>query len=282
MSITIPNNQMLIGLPSIAGFYEFLQKYYAENKATELYRLEERNFDLHSLLFTLEQFAVGSYRDILNADTYEDAERRPISTYPLICFDLAKVKDNPTLYPIVGMIITELSADIISQYPTDIKRIYFDEAWSMLNGCLGGFIEYMYRTIRKCEGTIGIITQGITELENSVIGKILKNNSSTFIILRHTDSSILDSVITYLGLKKHEGNLLKSLQKDSKDKWREIFVKQGEWANVYRVQVPPKLTALLTSRAADRNKIREMSQGGKYFEYAINRFVEEAENNYKI
>jgi type IV secretory pathway VirB4 component len=77
------------------------------------------------------------------------------------------------------MLIIELSCDIIDKYPKIIKRIYIDEAWSMLDGLLGGFIEYMYRTVRKCEGTISIITQGISEIQNSAIGTVVKDLSST-------------------------------------------------------------------------------------------------------
>jgi len=231
---------------------------------------------MDELLITLEPFAVGSYQAILNSDSNTDVDR-PIASFPLICFDLAKIKANPTLYPVVGMLIIELSCDIIDKYPKIIKRIYIDESWSMLDGLLGGFIEYMYRTVRKCEGTISIITQGISEIQNSAIGTVVKDLSSTVIVLRHTDSNMIDKIVKFFGLSIHSEDLLKSLRKDTKDKWREIFVKRADLIHVYRVEVPSKIIPLLTSRAEERNRIREMSEGGKYFDYSINRFVEEWE-----
>lgn len=260
-------------LPCIRGFYEFLKNFQSENLGKDAYKKIEKNLNMDELLITLEPFAVGNYRDILNSDIAEN-----IAEYPLICFDLAKIKANPTLYPVVGMLIIELSCDIIDKYARVIKRIYIDEAWSMLDGLLGGFIEYMYRTVRKCEGTISIITQGISEIQNSAIGTVVKDLSSTIIVLRHTDSNMIDKIVKFFGLTNHAEDLLKSLRKDAADKWREIFVKRADLINVYRVEVPSKIIPLLTSRAEERNKIREMAEGGKYFDYAINRFVEEKED----
>lgn len=270
------NQQKQGMMPCIRGFYEFLKNFQVANGQTDVYQKLERNLNMDELLITLEPFAVGSYQAILNSDNNTDAER-PIASFPLICFDLAKIKANPTMYPVVGMLIIELSCDIIDKYPKIIKRIYIDEAWSMLDGLLGGFIEYMYRTVRKCEGTISIITQGISEIQNSAIGTVVKDLSSTVIVLRHTDSNMIDKIVKFFGLSNHAEDLLKSLRKDTKDKWREIFVKRADLIHIYRVEVPSKIIPLLTSRAEERNRIREMSEDGKYFDYAINRFVEEWE-----
>jgi type IV secretory pathway VirB4 component len=270
------NQQKQGMMPCIRGFYEFLKNFQVANGQTDVYQKLERNLNMDELLITLEPFAVGSYQAILNSDSNSDLDR-PIASFPLICFDLAKIKANPTLYPVVGMLIIELSCDIIDKYPKIVKRIYIDEAWSMLDGLLGGFIEYMYRTVRKCEGTISIITQGISEIQNSAIGTVVKDLSSTVIILRHSDSNMIEKIVKFFGLTCHAEDLLKSLRKDAKDKWREIFVKRADLIHVYRVEVPSKIIPLLTSRAEERNRIREMSEGGKYFDYAINRFVEEWE-----
>ena len=208
------------------------------------------------------------YGEILNGDTFED-----IPSFPLICFDLAKIKENPTLYPIVGMMITELATDILARYPDDIKRIYIDEAWSMLEGCMAGFIEGMYRTVRKIKGVIGIITQGISEIKKSGIGEIVKANSSTVFILNHTDTNMLEELCEYMGLTAHQADLAKSLRR--MESWREIFVKQGEFAKVYRVEVPLYIQGLISSTPDDRNYIRAVAgENGENITLALNRWVE--------
>ena len=267
-------NQNQIGVPCIDGFYHFVLNYreqsLADVKSMEYLEYGRRNrfFDFNKLIITLKQFAKGGlYGEILNAETLDD-----ISSFPLICFDLAKIKENPVLYPIVGMMITELAADILAKYPDDIRRIYIDEAWSMLSS-LGDFIENMYRTIRKIKGVIGIITQGITEIKNSGIGEIVKANSSTVLILNHTDSKNLQELCEYMGLTEHQEDLAKSLRKDSH--WREIFVKQGEFAKVYRVEVPLAIQGLITSTPDDRNFIRNVAgEDGDNIRLALNRWME--------
>jgi conjugal transfer ATP-binding protein TraC len=268
-------NETLLGVPSIDGFYQYILAYrekgIADPKSIDYldYERRQRFFDFNKLIITLKQFAKGGlYGEILNAETLDD-----ISAFPLICFDLAKIKENPTLYPIVGMMISELAADILAKYPNDIRRIYIDEAWSMLSG-LGNFIENMYRTIRKIKGVIGIITQGINEIKKSGIGEIVKANSSTIIILNHEDSDVLKGLCEYMGLTEHQEDLAKSLRKS--EKWREIFVKQGEFAKVYRVEVPLYIAGLITSFPDDRNYIRDVAgENGENITLALNRWIEQ-------
>jgi conjugal transfer ATP-binding protein TraC len=267
-------NETLIGVPSLDGFYHYVLAYREASSqdpktvAYIEYEGRQKFFDFNKLIVTLKQFSKGNlYGEILNAETLDD-----VSAFPLICFDLDKIKENPVLYPIVGMMITELATDILARYPNDIRRIYIDEAWSILSG-MGGFIENMYRTIRKIKGVIGIITQGITEIKNSGIGEVIKANSSTVIILNHTDSDMLKKLCDYMGLTEHQIQLATSLRRT--DKWREIFVKQGEHAKVYRVEVPQYIQGLITSSPDDRNFIRAVAGAdGDNITLALNRWME--------
>ena len=271
-------NETLIGVPSLDGFYHYVLAYreasIQDPKTVAYIEYERRQkfFDFNKLLVTLKQFSKGNlYGEILNAETLDD-----VSAFPLICFDLDKIKENPVLYPIVGMMITELATDILARYPNDIRRIYIDEAWSILSG-MGGFIENMYRTIRKIKGVIGIITQGITEIKNSGIGEVIKANSSTVIILNHTDSDMLKKLCDYMGLTEHQIQLATSLRRT--DEWREIFVKQGEHAKVYRVEVPQYIQGLITSSPDDRNFIRAVAGAdGDNITLALNRWMEKKLN----
>lgn len=271
-------NETLVGVPSLDGFYHYVLAYreasIQDPKTVAYIEYERRQkfFDFNKLLVTLKQFSKGNlYGEILNAETLDD-----VSAFPLICFDLDKIKENPVLYPIVGMMITELATDILARYPNDIRRIYIDEAWSILSG-MGGFIENMYRTIRKIKGVIGIITQGITEIKNSGIGEVIKANSSTVIILNHTDSDMLKKLCDYMGLTEHQIQLATSLRRT--DEWREIFVKQGEHAKVYRVEVPQYIQGLITSSPDDRNFIRAVAGAdGDNITLALNRWMEKKLN----
>ncbi len=154
------------------------------------------------------------------------------------------------------MLITELSLDLFRKFPDAVKYIALDEAWTMLSGVLSEFIESMYRTIRKTNGSATIITQGITEITNSKIGPAIINNSATKIVLRHINPDSLAQLQSPLGLTGHEMDLIKSVR--STDALREFFIKQGGKGKVFALEASPQLDAILTSKPVERNHLNKL------------------------
>ena len=142
------------------------------------------------------------------------------------------------------------------KFPDDIKYIALDEAWTMLSGVLSEFIESMYRTIRKTNGSVTIITQGITEITSSKIGPAIINNSATKIILRHVNPDSLAQLQAPLGLTGHEMDLIKSVR--STEALREFFIKQGAKGKVFALEASPQLDAILTSKPVERNHLNKL------------------------
>jgi conjugal transfer ATP-binding protein TraC len=118
------------------------------------------------------------------------------------------------------------------------------------------FIVSMYRTIRKTNGSITIITQGIGEILESRIGYALINNSSTKIILRHSNPDSLAKLQTPLGFTHHEMDLIRSVRSTSD--FREFFIKQGSKGKVYILETAPELSAILTSKPQERNHLNRL------------------------
>jgi conjugal transfer ATP-binding protein TraC len=254
-------------LPSISGFYEYIIDYMDSHSEDLEYKKQAGSFNFNEFLLCLKPFAVGQYKEVLNSDEYED-----LAAYKLICFDMKKIKTNPILYPVVGMLITELAADQLARYPKINKWIYMDEAWSMLSDTMTDFIELMYRTIRKNNGSMCIITQGINEIMTSPIGKAIKINAATKIILRHTDTEEVGTLSKEFAFTQHEKEKILSLS--TAPTHREIFIKQGEYGKAYRVDVPFAVQAILTSKPREREMLRDLTaEYGDIFA-AIRQFVE--------
>ncbi|MCR5890324.1 hypothetical protein LRS06_21595 [Hymenobacter sp. J193] len=255
--------------PGMQSFYNFVQDYHermtvrldaAELEKLDPYLLKQREqYRKDSAYIQMDEFFLvlgeyvegGRYAKVLNAKLDVD-----LSDYRLICFDMLRVKADPTLYPVVAMLITELSLDLFRKFPHDVKYILMDEAWSMLSGALEDFIVNMYRTIRKTNGSIGIITQGIKEIVESPIGYTLIDNSATKIILRHTNEASLERLEKPMGFTSHEMSLIRSIQ--SGEGWRQFLIKQGPVAKIYTLEAAPALNAILSSRAADRNLLNSL------------------------
>lgn len=256
-------------IPSLVGFYDFLYQYLKDNEGTEDLVRWHKAFDFAEFFTCLEPFVVGHYRDVLDAGENED-----ISAYRLVCFDMARIKDNELLKAVVTMLITELSLDTIRRYPKDVKYLYMDEAWSMLSEGMGDFVEMMYRTIRKNNGSMCIITQGVKEIEDSAVGPVIVANADTKIILNHQDTKQLDRVSAVLGFTKHELDKMRSIRVSKN--WREIFIRQGEYGKVYRLEAAPNIYPLLTSKPAEREHLRDLTQTYRgNIVYAVRQFNED-------
>ena len=254
--------------PGIHSFYHFLRRYQSEHHDETDYRSEMKYFDMEQFLIVLKPFVSGEYREVLNA-----AYELDISEHPLVCFDLDKINSDPVLYPVVTLLITELALDQIRKYPDEIKYLYLDEAWAMLSGKLKEFIEDLFRTIRKNNGSVGIITQGLDEIKKSSVGEAVLVNADTKIILKHQDKRLVKELAAHMGFTEHEVDLIHSVRVE--EDYREFFVKQSEEARVYVLETSPHLDAVLSSKPTERNYLRklvERYQGN--LPYAVNQFVE--------
>lgn len=255
--------------PSLAGFYHWFRSYHRSQSEGEEYRSEMQFFDVAQFLVVLKPFVDGEYRHILNAPRELD-----ISDYPLVCFDMARIKSDPGLYPLVSMLITELALDQLRKYPDDRKYLYMDEAWAMLSDAMGEWVESMFRTIRKNNGSMCIITQGIDEIIASPVGPAIVQNAQTQIILNHTDHQQVNKLALHLGFTAHEVDKILSIRIGKG--YRELFIKQGDTAKVYCLEASPHLDAVLTSRPAERNYLRRLvAHYGGRIQYAVAQYVED-------
>ena len=267
------NDDREIKLPCLANLSDWIQSYYFDSKDEKDSMFLWKVFEPENFVFVLKPYVSGVHKRLLNSPDVLD-----ISEHLLVCFDMAKVKDNLELYPLVTMLLSELALDVIRKYPNELKVFLMDEAWSMLKDGMGEFVEYMYRTLRKNKGQMMIITQGITEIVNSKVGKALINNAETKIILRHTNTNELANLQAHLGFTDSEISKLANLQFTKGA--RQFFVKQGENSDVYTLEVPLEETAVLTSQPDERNHLIALKN--KYLgkiTNAIQQWVEDVKNN---
>lgn len=253
---------------SMNGFYAFL-----ENQL-EIAAAENSGgyFDLRSLLIVLREFTgEGAYGYLLNAPAEIE-----ISDYQLLCFDLNGIREDLTLFPVVSLLLIELVLDKIRRFPLRRKHVYMDEAWSMLKDALGDFVMNMYRTIRKSNGAISIITQGIDEIDRSPVGKAIVQNAAIRVVLDHASAPQQYPLLqNSLGLTEHEMSLIRSLRKSEQEGWREFFIKFGTESEVYMLEAPPEARIAFDSRIEQRDRLSQMNQHYQgNVELAIDQLVE--------
>jgi len=260
------------GIPKLKSFSEWLVTFSKQIQEDPSLKIKFERFDLTALQITLEPFTTGKYQPLLNSNEVLD-----ISDYRFVCFDMAKLKDDTRLYPIVALLLTELSLDTVRKFPNEIKYFVMDEAWSMLSETMGDYVEYMYRTLRKNNGSMTIITQGIEEIINSKVGAAIINNAETKIILNHTDKTQLEKLGKHLGFTSDELTKINSIRVNRD--CREFFIKQGNASNVFVLDVPSSEHAVLTSNPIERNHLNMLKKiyNGN-IEFAVNQWVEDKNN----
>jgi type IV secretory pathway VirB4 component len=260
-------------IPNLAEFIDWLKLFEKKIKEDEDLSKKFARFDLVGLYIILEPFVKGKYAALLNSKDILD-----ISDYKLVCFDMEKINEDKRLYPIITMLLTGLSMDTIRKFPDEIKHFSMDEAWAMLAEAMGETVQMLFRTLRKNNGSMGIITQGIDEIVKSSVGLAIINNAETKLILYHTDKSQIKIISSHLGFTEEEQVKIQSLRKN-KD-CREVFIKQGNDSFVFVLEVPTSEHPVLSSNPVERNHLNRLKKAyNGNIQFAVKQWEEDKRNN---
>lgn len=247
-------------IATLGGFCKWVEHIFAERKDDHEFGKKMGFFDVDHFSVVMDPYVNGMYKEILNAeDALDLAEHR------ILCFDLEGIQKDPVMFPIVAMLLIDVVMEHIRKFPNVRKRIYFDEAWSFLVGEMEEFIEYMFRTVRKNNGNITIITQTAMDIKNSEVSSALIGNTMIYVILNHRGQDVrpLKEVFSF---EDHDIEKVQSLRLSwpmercgNAPGGRELFIKRiGVDARVYALEVAPAIYPLLTSMPAERNHFRKL------------------------
>ncbi|HEX7869522.1 MAG TPA: DnaJ domain-containing protein, partial [Chryseobacterium sp.] len=215
---------------SFNGFYDYCDKFlplYLNNKK---HSITEREFNLRTFLFVLRDFYKGGrYGTTLN----ESADNT-LFDESFIVFEIDNVKDNPKLFPIVTLIIMDTFIQKMRLRKDRRKALIIEEAWKAIaSKLMGGYILYLYKTVRKFWGEAVVVTQELDDIiGNAVVKDSIINNSDTFILLDQTKfKDNFDRIAALLSLNKVEQNKIFTINnlnnKSGRSKFKEFYLKRG-------------------------------------------------------
>lgn len=247
-------------------------------------------FKLDSLILNLEKYAVGMYSNL-----FITGEPQTFESKKYVEFELDNIKDHPILFPIFGMIISDLVFNTMWKKDESEKDFFVDEAWKVLEKKgMVSLLKYLFKTIRKFDGSVGIAIQQITDLlplgeanEAAIIG-----NTGIKYILDHRevlgDVPILQKK---LSLSNADVSMLLSIKNNTKPSatdplaYTELLFKKGSTnAKVLRLEVAKPCLAIYES---DKKKLKTFNTLYDYHKKqmipAINSYIEvEVEKTKKI
>ena len=253
---------------SFNGFYDYCDKFlplYLNNKK---HAITETEFNLRTFLFVLKDFYKGGrYGTTLN----ESAENT-LFDEPFIVFEIDNVKDNPKLFPIVTLIIMDTFIQKMRLRKDRRKALIIEEAWKAIaSKLMGGYILYLYKTVRKFWGEAVVVTQELDDIiGNAVVKDSIINNSDTFILLDQTKfKDNFDRIAALLSLNKVEQNKIFTINnlnnKFGRSRFKEFYLKRGSKGEVYGNEVSLEQYLTYTTEKPEKSAVEYYVQ--KYGSY---------------
>lgn len=261
---------------SFNGFYDYCEKFlplYLNNKK---HTITEKEFNLRTFLFVLKDFYKGGrYGTTLN----ESADNT-LFDESFIVFEIDNVKDNPKLFPIVTLIIMDTFIQKMRLRKDRRKALIIEEAWKAIaSKLMGGYILYLYKTVRKFWGEAVVVTQELDDIiGNAVVKDSIINNSDTFILLDQTKfKDNFDRIAALLSLNKVEQNKIFTINnlnnKSGRSRFKEFYLKRGSKGEVYGNEVALEQYLTYTTEKPEKSALEYYIQQYGNFDKALEIFT---------
>ncbi|HFI4796581.1 TraG family conjugative transposon ATPase [Elizabethkingia anophelis] len=261
---------------SFNSFYEYCEKFlpiYLNNKK---HKINETEFNLRTFRLILKDFYKGGrYGTMLN----ESADNS-LFYEPFIVFEIDNVKDNPKLFPIVTLIIMDTFIQKMRLRNNFRKALIVEEAWKAIaSKLMGGYILYLYKTVRKFWGETIVVTQELDDiLGNAVVKDSIINNSDTFILLDQTKfKDNFDRIASLLSLNKVEQNKIFTINnlnnKEGRSRFKEFYIKRGSKGEVYGNEVSLEQYLTYTTEKPEKSAVKIYVNKYGTYDKAIEAFV---------
>jgi conjugal transfer ATP-binding protein TraC len=195
----------------------------------------------------------------------------------LVVLEMEELKGKRDLQAVVLQLVMYLIVRDIYLNRGDGRRkvVIVDEAWDLMQGASGEFIEAGYRRARKYGGAFVSGTQGIDDYYRSPAAEAAINNADWLFMLRQKPESVkaLESK-GRLALSDAMRRMILSLNTEA-GMYSEIFVYCPSGHGVGRLVLDPYSLLLASSRDEDFRAVREKTAAGMSVDEAIRAVLEE-------
>ena len=266
---------------SFNGFYEYCDRFLPVYLNNKKHKITEKEFNLRTFLFVLKDFYKGGrYGTTLNNKADES-----LFDEPFIVFEIDNVKDNPKLFPIVTLIIMDTFIQKMRLRKDRRKALIIEEAWKAIaSKLMGGYILYLYKTVRKFWGEAVVVTQELDDIiGNAVVKDSIINNSDTFILLDQTKfKDNFDRIAALLSLNKVEQNKIFTINnlnnKFGRSRFKEFYLKRGSKGEVYGNEVSLEQYLTYTTEKPEKSAVEYYVQKYGNYDEALRKIVDDLKN----
>lgn len=261
---------------SFNTYYEFCEVFLPIYLKNRKHKINEEEFNIRTFLYVLKDFYKGGrYETTLNKEADQS-----LFYEPLIVFEIDNVKDNPKLFPIVTLIIMDTFIQKMRLRKDRRKALIIEEAWKAIaSKLMGGYILYLYKTVRKFWGEAIVVTQELNDIiGNAVVKDSIISNSDTFILLDQTKfKDNFEEIASLLSLNVVEQSKIFTINnldnRHNRARFKEFYLKRGSTGEVYGNEVSLSQYLTYTTEKPEKNALEiYVAKYGNY-QKALEKFI---------
>lgn len=238
--------------------------------------ISEASFNQSTFFLVLRDFCSGGkYGETLNRP-----QEKSLFKEQLIVFEIDAIKDNPKLFPIVTLIIMDTFIQKMRHRKGRRKALIIEEAWKAIaSKLMGGYILYLYKTVRKFYGEAIVVTQELQDiLSNPVVKDSILSNSDTLILLDQSKfQENYQSVASLLNLNAVEQSKIFTMNrldnKEGRGRFKEFYLKRGDSGEVYGNEVSLMQYLLYTTEKPEKEALEYYYQNAGNLKEGLERFL---------
>ena len=254
---------------------------YAIVRLEEVIQENKISFALNNFKFILKKFYKGGeYETILNNDL-----DRALFDERFVVFEIDAIKEHKTLFPITTLIIMDLFIQKM-RLKSDKKVLIIEEAWKAIaSPTMAGYILYLYKTVRKFNGQVTVVTQELGDILGNEIVKdsILGNSDILYLLDQSKFRDNYNEVAKLLNLNEVEQNKIFTINsldnKKGRGKFKEVYVKIGNEGQVFGVEVSLAEYFAYTTERAEKEALRVYIESMKSVKEALKAFIYDLKNS---
>ena len=142
----------------------------------------------------------------------------------LVVLEMEALANKPVLQNVVLLIVIMRILREIRESPRSQKKlIVIDEAWRLLSGNSGRFIEWACRTLRKYGAGIVCISQSMSDFEATSAARAVRMNADSVFLLRQK----AEGIASYAAGDAYAAKILSGLTTQA-GHYSEVYVKVGD------------------------------------------------------
>jgi conjugation system TraG family ATPase len=219
---------------------------------------ELKGIDVADLTYQLRDF----YRGGSHETTLNENMDSSLFDETFIVFEIDAIKDDPTLFPIVTLIIMDVFLQKM-RLKKNRKVLVIEEAWKAIaTPLMAEYIKYLYKTARKFWASVGVVTQEIQDIIGSeIVKEAIINNSDVVMLLDQSKfRERFDNIKAILGLTDVDCKKIFTINrldnKEGRSFFREVFIRRGSTSGVYGVEESHECYMTYTTERAEKDALK--------------------------